>query len=85
MGECSRARGPLWGDVLECEHGWRAECAYPVRVFLPQHRRKDRAHIAAIERDLRAYRVPVQPLACSGRADLVAALTAAPLSTRLAS
>jgi hypothetical protein len=25
----------LWGDVLECERGWRAELAYPRHVFVP--------------------------------------------------
>jgi hypothetical protein len=25
----------LWGDVLECERGWRAELAYPRRLFVP--------------------------------------------------
>jgi hypothetical protein len=25
----------LWGDVLECERGWRAAFAYPSRLFLP--------------------------------------------------
>ena len=25
----------LWGDVLECERGWRAAFAYPSRIFVP--------------------------------------------------
>lgn len=25
----------LWGAVLECERGWRAELAYPRRLFVP--------------------------------------------------
>lgn len=25
----------LWGDVLECERGWRAAYAYPGRLFVP--------------------------------------------------
>jgi hypothetical protein len=25
----------LWGDVLECERGWRAAYAYPRRLFVP--------------------------------------------------
>jgi len=25
----------LWGDVLECESGWRAALAYPHRLFIP--------------------------------------------------
>jgi hypothetical protein len=25
----------LWGDVVECEHGWRAGLAYPRELFVP--------------------------------------------------
>lgn len=25
----------LWGDVIECERGWRASFAYPSRLFMP--------------------------------------------------
>jgi hypothetical protein len=25
----------LWGDVVECERGWRAGFAYPARLFVP--------------------------------------------------
>lgn len=25
----------LWGNVVECERGWRAEFAYPARLFVP--------------------------------------------------
>jgi hypothetical protein len=25
----------LWGDVIECEHGWRASFAYPSALFVP--------------------------------------------------
>src|SRR3954468_6519466 len=25
----------LWGEVLECERGWRAAFAYPSRIFVP--------------------------------------------------
>jgi hypothetical protein len=25
----------LWGRVLECDRGWRAEFAYPIRIYLP--------------------------------------------------
>jgi hypothetical protein len=25
----------LWGEVVECERGWRAEFAYPSRLFVP--------------------------------------------------
>src|SRR5215475_4479427 len=26
----------LWGAVVECERGWRAELAYPSRLFMPR-------------------------------------------------
>jgi hypothetical protein len=25
----------LWGDVIECERGWRAAFAYPARLYVP--------------------------------------------------
>jgi hypothetical protein len=25
----------LWGEVVECEHGWRAGLAYPCELFVP--------------------------------------------------
>ena len=25
----------LWGTVVECEHGWRAQRAYPSRLYVP--------------------------------------------------
>jgi hypothetical protein len=25
----------LWGEIIECERGWRAEFAYPSRLFVP--------------------------------------------------
>jgi hypothetical protein len=28
-------RVALWGRVVECEQGWRAECAYPARLWVP--------------------------------------------------
>lgn len=30
-------RVALWGTVLECEHGWRAEYAYPWDIIIPEH------------------------------------------------
>jgi hypothetical protein len=45
----------LWGDVLECERGWRAALAYPRHLFLPL------GFPGAAERavGLRDYGVPV--------------------------
>jgi hypothetical protein len=28
-------RVSLWGQVVECEHGWRAACAYPADLYVP--------------------------------------------------
>jgi hypothetical protein len=28
-------RVSLWGHVVECEHGWRAACAYPAALYVP--------------------------------------------------
>lgn len=48
----------LWGDVLECERGWRAALAYPSRLFVPL------GLPGAAERSvgLRGYGVPVELL-----------------------
>ena len=57
----------LWGDVLECERGWRAARAYPSRLFVPLGF-PGAAECAA---GLEDYGVPVELL---GSHDLVAAL-----------
>lgn len=48
----------LWGEVVECERGWRAELAYPSHLFMP------RACSAPKERaaGLGDYGVPVELL-----------------------
>lgn len=55
----------LWGDVLECERGWRAALAYPSRLFVPL------GVSGAAERavGLRDYGVPVELLETSTIAD----------------
>ena len=55
----------LWGDVLECERGWRAALAYPSRLFVPL------GVPGAAERavGLRDYCVPVELLETSTIAD----------------
>ena len=65
----------LWGDVLECERGWRAGLAYPSRLFVPL------GVPGAAERavGLRDYGVPVELLETStiaGALDDVAELAA---------
>jgi len=51
----------LWGDVLECERGWRSSLAYPSRLFVPL------GSPGAAERavGLRDYGVPVELLETS--------------------
>jgi len=53
----------LWGTVIECERGFRASLAYPLRIFAPveapprgRHRWKE------IVSGLETYGVPVEPL-----------------------
>jgi len=55
----------LWGDVLECERGWRAALAYPSRLFVPL------GLAGAAERavGLRDYGVPVELLATRNLTD----------------
>jgi hypothetical protein len=55
----------LWGDVLECQRGWRAAFAYPSRLFLPRDATgaKDRAA------GLLDYGVPIELLDTRGVAD----------------
>ena len=48
----------LWGDVLECERGWRAEFAYPGRLFVPLGFPGAAEHAAGLE----DYGVPVELL-----------------------
>jgi hypothetical protein len=55
----------LWGDVLECERGWRAALAYPSRLFVPL------GSPGAAERavGLEDYGVPVELLDTRNLAD----------------
>jgi hypothetical protein len=52
----------LWGDVVECERGWRAARAYPARLYVPLGDRRQPQD--AVVDALAAYGVPVEPLAC---------------------
>jgi hypothetical protein len=69
----------LWGQVVECERGWRASHAYPKAIYVPStrhpHRRRaEQAQEVAL--GLTDYGVPVQLLDtdCRGSAEIVAAL-----------
>jgi hypothetical protein len=66
----------LWGDVVECERGWRAALAYPTRLFVPRRVCPDMEETAA---GLEDYRVPVELIDAGTLAaalDTVADLTA---------
>jgi hypothetical protein len=58
-------RVSLWGEVVECETGWRASAAYPARIYVPTYipllRRIDpfAPDPEEIAEGLRAYGVPV--------------------------
>jgi hypothetical protein len=54
----------LWGKVIECDRGWRAEHAYPERIYIPTRLTSRRAadKTQAIAAGLRDYGVAVSPL-----------------------
>jgi hypothetical protein len=77
--------------VVECERGWRAECAYPASLAVPAPLpRAPKRHIlrrrrqgsfrpaAAIAAALCEYGVPVELVACETLGELAAALEARP-------
>jgi hypothetical protein len=60
----------LWGEVVECEAGWRAGRAYPAHLYLLD----GTAPLAAAERAraLARYGVPVEPLEARSSDELLA-------------
>jgi hypothetical protein len=58
-------RVSLWGSVVECVNGWRAENAYPERLFVPQFEWRSEEQAASVAADLADYRVPVELLDCA--------------------
>jgi hypothetical protein len=82
----------LWGSVVECEQGWRAERAYPTALYLPTSapearrgrlgrlRPRGQGAIGAPEvaRGLSAYSVTVELIACRTLAELAQTLAACP-------
>lgn len=77
----------LWGTVVECDNGWRAEYAYPAEVWLCERRpgatrgffrqraREDPGELEAIVQALGRYGVPVRTIAGSSIDDVAAALS----------
>lgn len=54
----------LWGDVVECERGFRAASAYPLRLYVPRQRLHPRdVDPVQLARSLTDYGVPVALLA----------------------
>jgi len=65
----------LWGEVVECEWGWRASHAYPERLFVPQPPR-DAALAEWIAKSLEGYGVPVEIVEATSSRGLIAELGA---------
>ncbi len=58
-------RVSLWGEVVECERGWRASHAYPAQVYVPvRDGRRPRLSQEEIALGLADYGVPVDLLPC---------------------
>lgn len=58
-------RVSLWGDVIECERGWRASLAYPAHLYVPlRDGRRPRLGQEEIAAGLADYGVPVELLPC---------------------
>ena len=55
-------RVSLWGSVVECVNGWRAETAYPERLFVPRFEWRTEEQATSVAADLADYRVPVELL-----------------------
>lgn len=73
----------LWGMVVVCEGGWRAELAYPSALFVPSARggrwRRGRlappaAPVEAVASALACYGVPVEIVDCATERELAAHL-----------
>jgi hypothetical protein len=65
----------VWGKVVECSQGWRAERAYPTRLWLPL-RRPDgaRVDVEGLADDLAEYGVPIEVLDAGRRHEIMAGL-----------
>jgi hypothetical protein len=67
----------MWGRVVDCEHGYRAERAYPAQLWVPylDGRRRGRDVVDRLLHGLHRYGAPVRPLALKGWAVAPGALT----------
>jgi hypothetical protein len=50
----------LWGEVVECEHGWHAACAYPAHLYVPRVAAVDDPAVEKIAGRSRGLRLPVE-------------------------
>jgi hypothetical protein len=63
----------LWGDVVECERGYRASHAYPAELLVPAAPGARADELAA---NLTRYGVPVRLIECRSREEIVEAARA---------
>lgn len=85
----------LWGTVVECEQGWRAERAYPAHIYVPVPTsrwpslvpgglRRPALPAEAIALGLADYGVPVELVECRTLRELAKTLGSAPPTLPLA-
>lgn len=55
----------LWGTVVECDRGFRASHAYPLRIFVPSDARYSHDRADDVVEGLAGYGVPVELLGAS--------------------
>jgi hypothetical protein len=60
----------LWGTVIECERGWRAQYAYPDRLHVPQRSTSEASR--EIAAGLCNYAVPISLLPWDANSDVIA-------------
>lgn len=63
----------LWGDVVECERGYRASSAYPAELLVPA---APGGHAETLADGLARYGVPVRLVECRTREEIVQAARA---------
>jgi hypothetical protein len=62
----------LWGDVIECERGWRAAFAYPSRLFMTRESGAAEEQVSG----LLEYGVPIELLDTTGVAEALVEMRA---------
>jgi hypothetical protein len=76
---CALGRVALWGDVVECQRGYRAQYAYPTRLYVLDFGSRSRSRFdllpETVVEELDSYEVPVEVLAVADDDDLPEWLT----------